>query len=239
MTEKEKTARVEILARMGGIVKMVASEATPDDVLVMALVKVRIALGDAGIFEALDICPHCAKDFEASRIEDSCGCICAEIDHCPMAHCAECGAHVRRDDAHNASRCPNWRAHDDAARAKLLEGGVAPWDEKTATVLSQTARRCMFAHQHGPLAGMTPEDRLLTAENCSACVLAEGAEMLLPRGEVPNYAGWARVYVQCCVRVPAALLERELARTDNPRYVEALRRDLATWPQPADARRRP
>ena len=75
-------------------------------------------------------------------------------------------------------------------------------------------------------------------ENCGACVL-RGYK---PRGgwgdpesdakdAGPNYAGWARCYVQAGYSIPRKwrkAFERETAST-NRRYVEALARDVATW----------
>jgi len=74
----------------------------------------------------------------------------------------------------------------------------------------------------------------LTRENCAACVLAgyisrsqraDGAKI----SDGPDYAGWARVYVQAGRVIPyrwRAAFEAERTRTDNPAYTQALARDI-------------
>jgi hypothetical protein len=73
----------------------------------------------------------------------------------------------------------------------------------------------------------------MTRENCGACVLngyisrddrRNGAK----NSDGPNYAGWARVYVQAGTRIPRKwhkAFEAELA-SDNQAYSDALRRDI-------------
>jgi len=75
---------------------------------------------------------------------------------------------------------------------------------------------------------------------CSACTLQgytpsgkEYAELKeQTRKDGPNYAGWARVYVEAGAKVPHKWREAfkaELDRTDNPAYVNALRHSIAVW----------
>lgn len=71
------------------------------------------------------------------------------------------------------------------------------------------------------------------AGNCMHCCLrgqGEGgtADGL---GTEPNYAGWARVYVQAGIPVPARFAEAFIAqmRSDNTLYAEALARDIALY----------
>lgn len=100
-----------------------------------------------------------------------------------------------------------------------------PWSADEARSLRGTARACLSRHDCGP----HPRDRM-ARENCGACVLNAS--------EHPNYAGWERLFVQAGRKVHPSALAAALARTDNLPYVNALRRDLATWPQ-SEAKRAP
>jgi hypothetical protein len=69
-----------------------------------------------------------------------------------------------------------------------------------------------------------PGCRLRDPDNCSGCALTHGGE------EGPNYAAWPLVYMENNRTIPAKwrkAFERELARTDNPAYVENLKRTMA------------
>jgi hypothetical protein len=81
--------------------------------------------------------------------------------------------------------------------------------EQERSQLYNRASQC-FRHYEGC--------RLKDPDNCSGCALRTGGE------EGPNYAGWARVYIEAGVRIPrkwkAAFL-REL-RSPNLAYAEAL-----------------
>lgn len=71
------------------------------------------------------------------------------------------------------------------------------------------------------------------AGNCQHCSLrgiGKGSTIETEGGFLsPNYAGWARVYVQAGREIPSrfalAFLE-ETRRTDNAEYAEALRKDV-------------
>ncbi len=61
-------------------------------------------------------------------------------------------------------------------------------------------------------------------DNCSACALLNAGE------EGPNYAGWPISFIQSGRSIPTRYkeaLKRELERTDNPAYVENLKRLLS------------
>lgn len=99
--------------------------------------------------------------------------------------------------------------------------GIAPWDPVTEARLGATARR-MFREGH------SYEHRGIDADNCSYCALVTGEV------EGPNYAGWARIYIEAGQRIPgkwrhAFALELE---SDNKPYAEALLRSIATFGQP-------
>lgn len=75
------------------------------------------------------------------------------------------------------------------------------------------------------------DDRQLTRENCAACVLNGYGDRDEPGDRAPNYAGWARVYVQAGNVIPKkyrAAFDAELA-SDNAAYAAALARDIATF----------
>lgn len=94
-----------------------------------------------------------------------------------------------------------------------------PWPSKEAEQRRAMARQELYSHGHAPTRSR------LVRDNCTACVHGEARA----KGKIPNVAGWARVWVQGGWRIPPARLARELARTDNLPYVEALKRDIATF----------
>jgi hypothetical protein len=103
------------------------------------------------------------------------------------------------------------------------------WTELEAKHLRATARQCFNHYKHGN----TKDER----ENCSACCL-RGYE---PRGgfgdgykvarDGPNYAGWARVYVEAGFAIPKkwrAAFARE-QNSDNKAYANALTKSIETF----------
>ncbi len=101
-----------------------------------------------------------------------------------------------------------------------------PWDAATARREALIARQLVNMHGHA-----FPADEL-TRENCGACMLKEGLTQLIHQrkhAERPNYAGWARAYVQAGVYVPWSALVREIVGNDNAAYVDALKRDIVTY----------
>lgn len=60
-------------------------------------------------------------------------------------------------------------------------------------------------------------------DNCSACALLKAGI------NGPNYAGWPLAFVQAGREIPKryyGALAKELSRTDNPSYVNNLKRSL-------------
>ncbi len=60
-------------------------------------------------------------------------------------------------------------------------------------------------------------------DNCGACALTD------TRQDAPNYAGWPLAYMENRRSIPAKwqnAFNAELARTDNPAYVENLRKHI-------------
>ncbi len=102
------------------------------------------------------------------------------------------------------------------AEIRALADAAKEYPHDLARNYSQTAQREYFKHsyQHG---------RRRDPDNCAACAL-----QMLPE---PNYAGWLRVYIQAGMRpnTKAALKEIERARTENPRYFDAILRDIRTY----------
>jgi hypothetical protein len=101
------------------------------------------------------------------------------------------------------------------------------WSESEAANLQRTARRLFRDHGHTGYADK------LTRDNCGACALAgygestDGGRAPL----APNYAGWARDYVQAGRGIPARWVDAFGAELsgENQRYADALRRDVATF----------
>lgn len=107
---------------------------------------------------------------------------------------------------------------------------VQPWDADTARTLRGQARNLM---NHGHSWHFTfPREREMTRENCGACALSGYGESTESGPLEPNYAGWARVYVEAGHAIPKKYREAFEAtrrRTDNPLYVEGLERDIVTF----------
>lgn len=101
---------------------------------------------------------------------------------------------------------------------------ITPNDERERRIaLSLLAR-----HDHN-ISDKSP----LTRENCGACVLngyisRDDRQNGARDSDGPNYAGWARIYVQAGRHIPAKwhkAFDAELA-SDNQAYSDALRRDI-------------
>lgn len=106
---------------------------------------------------------------------------------------------------------------------------IAPWPADVARELRATAWRMFSDHGHG-----SHWDKL-TREACGTCALNGYHDRAIAREEsapvAPNYAGWARLYIQAGRPIPAKYADgfrAELAN-DNIRYVDALRRDIVTF----------
>ena len=103
---------------------------------------------------------------------------------------------------------------------------LGPWSPEDAARLRATACRlfrCDYPH------GSSQLER----ENCGACTLRgyRPRDAEYKRTDGPNYAGWARDYVQAGYSIPRQwrkAFERETA-SSNLRYAQALARDVATW----------
>ena len=114
--------------------------------------------------------------------------------------------------------------------------GIEKWTKEETEHHRATAMQCLYRHDHGP------NDRSqLVRENCGACVL----QGYFPRGkdtgwegkrsDGPNYGGWARIYTEAGRHVPKKWHEAfktELKRVNDPRYVSALHRSIATFGNP-------
>lgn len=105
---------------------------------------------------------------------------------------------------------------------------ITPWSDITARTYAAMARQCLLRHDHDP-----HDHCALVLDNCGACVLAgrRTGDDHHPDVEGPNYAGWARVYVEATRQIPpqwARAFARELA-SDNQAYADALRRSIATF----------
>lgn len=119
----------------------------------------------------------------------------------------------------------------------------APWDEETAKRERNIAHALLSRHDHdwtfcGRTRAEKREDENLTRSNCGACVLngyQDRDDDEHKPADGPNYAGWARVFVEAGRSIPATWAEafvREFTDNDNERYVEALKRDVATFGMP-------
>lgn len=104
-----------------------------------------------------------------------------------------------------------------------------PWPTAQARVGRAIARAVLWdpMHAHGHHGDYSETAR----ENCAMCVLQGWAPVdgEAPRGE-PNYAGWARVYVQAGAAIPDGWRRAfaDLLNEDTPN-AHALERDIATY----------
>lgn len=115
----------------------------------------------------------------------------------------------------------------DGQAVPHLFGNVMTWPVKELEALRQEARQKLKSHGHTKTDARDPVVR----ENCAACVLEKIQEEIKAGTYDPNaeggYAGAVRVLVQGSVRVPVALLLRELKSGGD--YAENLKRDLVTF----------
>lgn len=88
------------------------------------------------------------------------------------------------------------------------------------------ARYLFIRHDHDE-----PRPRPETKENCGACVLRGYGERKNGKPYMPNYAGWARVYVQAGEPIPEKWREGFEAerRSGNKAYAEALEADIEKY----------
>lgn len=122
----------------------------------------------------------------------------------------------------------------DTERLAELCAGAQPWDDEERRKLRNTALQCLTRHDHD-FRFRSKADANLCRANCGACVLngyrdRDDDEHDPKSG--PNYAGWARIYVEARRMIPrkwTAAFLAEFSRTDNLAYVEALRRDVASF----------
>ena len=108
-----------------------------------------------------------------------------------------------------------------------------PWSADEARKLHAIAQQMLVRHDHNP------SDRdPLTRENCGACVLngyrprgGYGDPEMDAPGAGPNYAGWARIYVEAGRPIPAKWRRafEEQLHSDNSAYSRALERSIATF----------
>jgi hypothetical protein len=115
----------------------------------------------------------------------------------------------------------------------ILEVPAARWPDLEARELRAQARHLLTAHdRHG--------SSVLERVNCGACVLGgyQPSDKSLrtdghnARKDGPNYAGWARIYVQAGKRIPSGWKDAfyaEVNDTDNESYAAGLRKDISTW----------
>lgn len=132
--------------------------------------------------------------------------------------------------------------HDDYSVEELLDpvahdaltalwADAEPWSAEEAKQIANMARGALD-HRGSPK-GRTSRraDGSLRIkgcggpEFCGACALVDYE----PGVRAPNYAGWARVYVEAGLPIGERELREELARTGNDRYVNALRRSCKTF----------
>lgn len=110
-----------------------------------------------------------------------------------------------------------------------------PWSAWEARELSAQARYILRGHiNKGGDTGLS----VLERENCAACVLegyrppgGYGDPELDAPGAGPNYAGWARIYVEAQKPIPSKWRTAfdEQRHSENHAYSAALERDIATW----------
>jgi hypothetical protein len=110
------------------------------------------------------------------------------------------------------------------------------WSDIERDDYGNTARNVMYGdpyHNSGACRRGGPDER----ENCAGCVLrgytprGGWGDDINVRRDGPNYAGWARVYVESQTAIPARwrdAFEREL-HSDNEAYAAALALSVATF----------
>lgn len=127
----------------------------------------------------------------------------------------------------------------------IESAGAEPWAPAERRAHEGAALRVLAgdgSRGHGHQLRFTPaqrEEEELTRDNCGPCVLrgwnelpgADPAERRRNPRLRPNYAGWARLYVEARRPVPDRWRDAFTAELngDNERYVAALSRSLATF----------
>jgi len=100
---------------------------------------------------------------------------------------------------------------------------VRPWPAAEARHHQNTARRVLGDRHYDVNHTLDPDP-----DNCAACAIRTGGE------EGPDYAGWARIYVEGQKPIPKkwrAAFGRERA-SDNHAYAHALERSIKTFGMP-------
>ncbi len=108
---------------------------------------------------------------------------------------------------------------------------ITPHDKEAAETLRRLALQA-FTHNH-PSAYRSAREKDLVKSNCGACALGGYKGGVVTDGIVtaPNHAGWARIFVQAGVPIPAAYREAfEDARvSENTLFAAGLAQDIATF----------
>ena len=103
-----------------------------------------------------------------------------------------------------------------------MKNKIQPWNATEAAHYRATARQCF---QHSYDHGSTPDP-----DNCGGCAIRG----LGTEDGKPNYAGWARCYVESGQPIPKgwkADFNAEL-RSENTAYAMALKRSIETFGMP-------
>lgn len=105
---------------------------------------------------------------------------------------------------------------------------IEPWssiERRALELIAKQLFKCDVHEQHNDY-----------REHCGACVLRGYlSESAIADGQSdadgPNYAGWARCYVQAQKQVPLRWMRAFLGQleSDNDSYSACLKRDVATW----------
>lgn len=122
-------------------------------------------------------------------------------------------------------------------QVRRLAAGAVPWEEKDRRHHQATATSIMVGDEFHTTGACRREGRL-GRENCATCCIL-GYE---PRGgfgddykvsrDGPNYAGWARIYVEAGYAIPRKwwrAFVAQLESADNPHYGAALARSIETY----------
>lgn len=131
---------------------------------------------------------------------------------------------------HNQPQSVAWATKHEGYAIVAIE----PWGEDEAKRHAAIARQVMYRDEFHN-ARHYGENDPLTRANCGPCVLsgyADPDDTEHDPNDGPNYAGWARLYVQANRPIPERWREafhRELHVADNPSYSVALARDIATY----------
>jgi hypothetical protein len=130
--------------------------------------------------------------------------------------CNECGTEI----PDNIDRDLNGQQCAECERESIISiAGVtsSPWPADEASSLRSSARNC-WQHYDYP--------HRKDVDNCGACALEAMSDT-----EPPNYAGWLRIYLELGRAIPRQHYhaEMEYAERENPRYRDAIMRDIATY----------